>query len=109
MKYYNVFGTFEVAIAYDMETELEIDLKNDGLGVNEWAEDTGRLTGAVVIRDLNFDVTLEAENEEEAKRLVLADLEEGWDFEEGVELKEVNLITIDVTEEVDWTIDEELD
>ena len=102
MKSFNVVGTFELALSYDMETELEIDLKNEALGIDEWADDTGKLTGSVVIRDLNFDLTLEAESEEEVRELVLADLEDGWDLEDGMSLVEVNLLTIEITEEEDW-------
>jgi len=102
MKSFNVVGTFELALSYDMETDLEIDLKNECLGIDEWAEDTGKLTGSVVIRDLSFDLELEAETEEEVRELVLADLEDGWDLEDGINLVEVNLLTIEITEEEDW-------
>lgn len=99
MKTFNVVGKFEVALAYDMETELEIVLKNENLEVDEWADDTGRLTGSVVIRDLDFDVLIDAETEQEAKETVLADLETGWNLEDGVTLVEVNLVAIEITEE----------
>ncbi len=98
MKTFNAVGNFEVSLSYDFETELEIVLKNKNLNFDDWTETTGRVTGDLIIRNMEFDVDIEAETEEEARKRVLEILENDWDCEDGVEIKEINLMTIEITE-----------
>ncbi len=101
MKQFNVVGNFEVAVSYNLETELEIIFDNPRLGFHDWECNTGDLTGNFTSRNFDFDVDIEAENEEDARAKVVEMLENGWEIEEGIEFVEINLLAIEITETTD--------
>jgi len=97
MKTFNAVGNFEVSLSYDFETFLEIELKNKNLDIDDWSETTGRVTGNLT-RNMEFDIDIEAETKEEAKKRVIEILENDWDCEDGVEIEEIDLMAIEITE-----------